>query len=178
MTGITTREGGLRAEMTAALGPVAGSLLRSARSDAARIRAEADDAADEARARARAQATRILADARAAGRSEATASAGPGLARARRRARSIVLAARREAYEELRRRTGAALAALCEDPATAERLRRLARDRAGPRARITTAPGGGVIADAGGRRVDCSASSLADRAVDLLGGEVARLWES
>lgn len=170
--------GDLRMEMIAALGPVAESLLRSARNDAARTRAEVAASADAALAHARTEAAKILAETRAAGRSEAAASAGPDLARARRTARSIVLTARRTAHEELRRHTRAAVAALCEEPETAERLRRLARDRAGPGARIATVPGGGVIAVAEGRRVDCSASSLADHAVDLLGVEVERLWES
>lgn len=65
-----------------------------------------------------------------------------------------------------------------ENPVAADRLRTLARDRAGADARIATAPGGGVIAVAPGRRVDCSVSALADHAVDLLGAEVERLWES
>jgi electron transfer flavoprotein alpha subunit len=104
--------------------------------------------------------------------------AGTDLALARRRARSVVLAVRREVYEELRRRVSTAVTAQCADPVTADRLRRLARDRAGPGARIAVAADGGVVAVGDGLRVDSSAASLADHAVDLLGAEVERLWES
>lgn len=163
----------------AALGPVADALLDKARREAARIRTEAHAAADAQVAQARAEAAQTVAVARAAGRSEAAASARTERVRARRRARSIVLAARRETYEELRRRVRSAVASLfAENPATVDRLRRLAVDRAGPGARVLTAPGGGVIAVAPGRRVDCSVSALADHAVDLLGAEVERLWAS
>jgi vacuolar-type H+-ATPase subunit E/Vma4 len=164
---------------TAALGPVADALLDKARREAARIRTEASAAADAQLAQARAEATRILAGARTAGRSEAAASARIERVRARRRARSIVLTARRESYEELRRRVRSAVAARCaENPETADLLRRVAVDRAGPDARIFTAPDGGVIAVAPGHRVDCSVPALAEHAVDLLGAEVERLWAS
>ncbi|GLY85177.1 hypothetical protein [Actinoallomurus iriomotensis] len=172
-------EEGAKPPVTAALDPVAGSLLRKARRDAARIRTEAHAAADALLAQARAEAGRILAEASATGRSEAAASARAERIRARRRARTIVLAARREAYEELRRRVRSVVASLCADsPVTVDRLRRLACDRAGGGARTVTVPGGGVIAVAADRRVDCSASALADHAVDVLGAEVERLWES
>jgi vacuolar-type H+-ATPase subunit E/Vma4 len=167
---------GTKAEV--GIGPVAESLLRRARSDAARIRARANAEADTTVAEARAEADRLLADARAAGSTEAAASAGTDLVRERKKAQFIVLAARRLAVEELRRNVHVALTALCEDPAVADRLRRLAGDRAGPGARITAVPDGGVIAIVEGRRVDCSIASLADHAVCLLGTEVERLWES
>ncbi|GAA4507401.1 hypothetical protein GCM10023191_065730 [Actinoallomurus oryzae] len=163
----------------AALVPVADALLAEARREAARIRSEARGVADAQLARARAEAEQILAGARTAGHSEAAVAARAERVRARRRARSIVLAARRETYEELRRRVRFAVAARCaENPETADLLRRVAVDRAGPDARIFTAPDGGVIAVAPGHRIDCSVPALAEHAVDLLGVEVERLWAS
>ena len=163
----------------AGLGPVADSLLREARRDAERTRTEASAEADALIRRARDEAARIVAEARGAGRSEAAAAANEERVRARRTARAIVLAARRETYEELCRKIRSAVAALCaENPATTERLRLLARERAGTDARITTAAGGGVVAVAPGLRVDCSVPALADHAVELLGTEVERLWDS
>lgn len=163
----------------AALAPVADSLLRKAKRDAARIRKEARTEADALIGQARREAAQILAEARDAGTSEATASTGEERVRARRRARSIVLAARRKAYEEVCRKVRSAMASLCEEnPQTTKRLRTLARDRAGDDARITTTPDGGVVAVAPDRRVECSLSALADHAVRLLGAEVERLWES
>jgi vacuolar-type H+-ATPase subunit E/Vma4 len=162
-----------------ALRPVADALLDKARREAARIRTEARAAADAQLAQARAEADQILAGARTAGHAEAAASARTERVRARRRARSIVLTARRESYEELRWRVRSAVAARCaENPETADLLRRVAADQAGPDARILTAPDGGVIAVAPGHRVDCSVPALAEHAVDLLGAEVERLWAS
>lgn len=162
---------------TSGVARITASLLRRARLDAERTRAEANAAAEAVCERARADAAQILADARAAGRTAAADSAGVRMVQARRRARAVVLAARREAHEELHRRTRVAVAALCEDPDVVDRLRRLAQARAGPSARILDAPGGGVVALAPDRRVDCSAYSLADHAVEVLGTEVERLWE-
>ncbi|MFE3644161.1 hypothetical protein ACFXOM_24710, partial [Streptomyces sp. NPDC059169] len=46
----------------------------------------------------------------------------------------------------------------------------------GPDAVITDCAGGGVLAEAPGRRVDLSLATLADRALERNGAEVELLW--
>lgn len=185
---MTHAKGGQRPDrsQSAGVAPVAEFLLRRARQEAERIRARAAADSGIVLARAREDAAAILADARAAGTAEATAFAAADLTRARRRARAIVLGAQREAYEELRRRVRTAACALREDPVLMDRLRALALETAGPGARVTEHPEGGVVAIGAGTWVDCSLPALADRAVDALGAmsekagrpicEVERLW--
>ncbi len=120
----------------------------------------------------------MLAEARAEGAAAAEARARAERAGARRRARETVLAAKGEAYAELRRRARAAARALGEDPELIARLTELAGARAGVGATVARQPGGGVIAEAAGRRVDATMETLADQAVDALGAEVEILWAS
>jgi vacuolar-type H+-ATPase subunit E/Vma4 len=163
----------------AALVPVREFLLAQARAEAERTRSEAAAEAAAVLARARDQAAAILAEARARGESDGAAVAAAELARARRQARGLPLAARRQAYEALRQRARAAVRKLHEDPGyprLRRRLARLAREQAGPHAVVSEPPEGGVVAEAPGRRVDCSLEELASRAVDALGAEVEGLW--
>ncbi|MCO5967793.1 hypothetical protein [Actinoallomurus soli] len=170
-----TRPG--RREPLPGTGPVVRYLIRTARRDADRIRAEAAAHAAATVGRARAEADALLADARAAGAAEGAALAAENLIRARREARAIVLRARRDACERLRAQVRAAVSALVrDDPALADRLRALARDLAGAGAEIVPGAGGGFIARGDGTLVDCSPSALADRAFEALGAEVERLW--
>ncbi|HEY6707666.1 MAG TPA: hypothetical protein VJB61_08730 [Actinomycetota bacterium] len=164
-----------------ALEPVRAWLLAAARAEAERRRAEAAADAERQVAGARAEADAILADARAQGTAEGSALAAAEETRGRRLARRLVLQAEREAYEELRARSRAAVRALRQDPgypALRERLNRLALAAAGPGARVSEHPDGGVVAEAPGLRVDCTLDGLAERAIAALGGEVAELWAS
>ncbi|GGT00799.1 hypothetical protein GCM10010254_21180 [Streptomyces chromofuscus] len=56
-------------------------------------------------------------------------------------------------------------------------LEQRARVLLGPAAEVTEHADGGVVARAPGRRVDLSLTTLADRAVDRVRGEVRSLWE-
>lgn len=162
-----------------ALQPVRAWLLATTQAEAERVRAAAAADSDHLLARAHAEADAILAAARRQGAAEGAALAGAEQVRQRRRARRLVLEAERQAYEELRARSRAAVRALREDPgypALRGRLTRLALAAAGPGAVAGEHPDGGVVAEAPGVRVDCTLDRLADRAVDALGGEVTGLW--
>ena len=162
-----------------ALEPVRAWLLAAAHVEAERLVTEADADAERLLAGARAEADAILAEARAQGTAEGSALAAAEQARARRLARRLILESERRAYEELRARSRATVRALHQDPgypALRERLTRLALAAAGPGARVSQHPDGGVIAEAPGIRVDCTLDGLAERAVAALGGEVAELW--
>jgi hypothetical protein len=140
------------AELDAALEPVRGALLDRARADATAAGAAADARAEGVLAGARAEADRLVAQARAQGAADGAAALAATRARARRQARSVVLAAQRAAYEELRRR------------ARADALR-----LSGGAQRTSPVEGGG-------RRIVWSSDALADEALDALGGELEKLW--
>jgi hypothetical protein len=162
-----------------ALAPVRAALLAAAEADAAALLAAADAEVAAAVAAAEAQAAELVARARAEGAADAETMLAADRARGGREARRIALAARREAYELLRDRARAGVAALPADPAYPAILARLtARARAllGADAEIAPHPDGGVLGSAPGRRCDLSLPALADRAVDSLGPEVERLW--
>jgi vacuolar-type H+-ATPase subunit E/Vma4 len=162
-----------------ALEPVQAWLLAAAHAEAERLVAEADADAERLLQGARVEADAILAEARAQGTAEGSALVVAEQARARRLARRLVLEAERQAYDELRARSRAAVRALRQDPgypALRERLARLALAAAGPGARVSEHPDGGVVAEAPGIRVDCTLDGLAEQAILALGGEVAELW--
>lgn len=162
------------------LEPVRASLLEQARAEAAArvdaARREADERRSSARAEADGLLRRVLGE-----REEATAAArSRSLLRARREARAIVLHARRDAYEELR---AAALAAAADlrarpdYPRLRDRLAAAARERLGPDAEVTEPEGGGVLARAGERLVDCSLPVLVQRRLADLGPDLEDLWK-
>jgi vacuolar-type H+-ATPase subunit E/Vma4 len=168
-----------RAGAVGALEPVRAWLLAAAHADAERLLAKASAEAARLLAEAGAQADAILAEARAQGTAEGSALAAAEQARTRRLARRLLLQAERQAYEELRGGSRAAVRALRRDPgypALREGLARLALAAAGPGARVSEHPDGGVVAEGPGVRVDCTLDRLAERAIASLGGEVAGLW--
>lgn len=165
--------------VTDPLAPVRDFLLARARDDAERRRGDAAAEADAVLAQARQQAAAILAEAAEQGAAKGAEVTAAAQAAAARRTRGLLLAAQRQAYEALRQRSRAAARALREDPgypALRRRLARRAREWVGRGAIVTDTPDGGVIAEAPGRRVDCSLGTLAGRAVDALGAEVEGLW--
>ncbi|MGW0886037.1 hypothetical protein [Streptomyces sp. NPDC002671] len=161
-----------------ALAPVRAELLRAARTsaDAVLDRARAD--ADETLRVARGTAEQVLAQAREAGERDGATTASRERVRAIEDAWAVELAARAEVYADLRARVRAGVRqALADSVVPRERLAELARRLLGADARVMAVPVGGVTADVPGRRVDLSADTLADRALDRLGVAAESLWE-
>ncbi|WP_141585787.1 hypothetical protein [Actinomadura sp. WMMA1423] len=162
-----------------ALAPVRGALADRARTEAARLVADAERDAAATTGGARAEAARILAEAQAAGRADGALAAAVARSRARAASRAIVLRARRQAYDELRRRIRREVRALFDGPdapANERALTARARGLLGTGALIGRAGGGGLVARVPDAEVDLSADALTDRAMAALGTEVAELW--
>ena len=123
----------------------------------------------------------ILTKARAEAVAEADSDGATAMGRERRRARRIVLEAQHAAYEGMIARVRAGALALRSDPAYGqllEGLERSARRRLGdgPVVVQESTSGGGIVAEADGRRLDYTLPALADRCAGELGAEVERLW--
>jgi len=163
----------------AALEPVRQRLRRDAEEQAARLRAAAHTQAADTVRQAHRDAREALAGAQAAAAAIAAPLTAAELREARGRARSAVLTAQRAACDELRRLVRDGVAALPGQPGYDQLLNgitRRARHAAGPRAELTAALDGGVVARGPGVVVDCSLARLADLAVAELGPKVADLW--
>lgn len=163
----------------AALEPVRQRLRRDAEDQAARLRA----AAREQAAAITRQAHQDAATALGAAAAKAAATAAPltaaELRRARDTARSAVLAAQREACDDLRGQVRAAVTSLPGQPGydrLIHRITGLAEQAAGQHAQVTSPPPGGVVARSDGVIVDCSLGRLADLAVAELGAAIRDLW--
>ena len=163
--------------MDEALATVRAELLATARADAARIRADAEAAAERTLAAAREDADRIRAQARERGAADAAMMLSADRSQARRQARAMVLAARREGYESLRAAARVAVLRLRDEPGYPRlhaALEGAARHALGRSTQIRNAADGGVLGQRAGRRVDLSLTGFADRAVDAC---AARLEE-
>jgi vacuolar-type H+-ATPase subunit E/Vma4 len=155
--------------------------LGEAREDAEAKLAAARAAADEHRERCEAEATKLVEQASADGRDAASRELVAEERMARRHARELVLRARRalydqargEAIEELRRRRGSA-----EYQALHAAMERLMREQLGPEVVCSEAADaeGGIIGEAGGRRVTYSLAALVDEELRRRGVEVEQLW--
>jgi vacuolar-type H+-ATPase subunit E/Vma4 len=166
-------------ETAAALAPVRARIRSDASAVAERILASARAQSDAMLAQARSSAEHTVEQAAAEGHAAATALAAAELARGRERAWLAVLTARREAYDELRRRVRAAAGGLPGTPGYdqfATRLADIAAGAAAPGSTVTVPPGGGAMARSGQMVVDCSLPRLADLAVEALGDKVRELW--
>jgi vacuolar-type H+-ATPase subunit E/Vma4 len=162
-----------------ALEPVAERLRRDAEAEAARLGSAARDEAGAMLARAHRDAAAAIEAAAAAARATAAPLTAAALRQARDTARSAVLSAQREAYDELLRQVHAGIAALADQPEYDQlrhRIERLAGLAAGPDALIAPDPGGGVVARSRGVLVDCSLGRLAVLAVAELGAAIRELW--
>ena len=129
--------------------------------------------------RARHDAAETVDRARARGEADAVAASAAERSRGRDQARSIMLGAQREAYQDLRAQVLTAVDGLRTESGYQEllsRLTTLATRAADPGAAITVQPEGGVLARSDGIVVDCTLPRLADRAVDELGDQVRELW--
>ena len=160
-----------------ALAPTREAMLGRARTQASQILAEARHRAAETIGLARRQAAGQLARARQQGQADAEPLVAAQRGSGRRAARSHVLAAQREAYEELHAQVGGAVGMLAREPGY-ERLRaqlsHAAARLAGPGAEVTEDPAGGVTATAPGIVVDCSLPRLAGAAAHAV--DAAWLW--
>ena len=169
----------LPAGSVAALAPVRSKLQAQAEAEAQTTLDQARGQAGRIRAEARARAAGILADSRAEGEEQARAAVAARVVRRRREARDVVLSVQRDLYDELRRASRDVAQALRDSPDYPEILRRLT-ERAvaamGQAAAVQESPDGGIVAEAGSRRLDLSLPVLAEREVDRLGAEVERLW--
>jgi len=167
------------ASAQAALEPVRQRLRRDAEEQAAGLRAAAREQAAAIVGQARKDAVAVLDESTAKAAATAAPVAAAELQRARDAARAAVLAAQREAYDDLRVRVRRAVGALPEEPGydrLLQRMTRLAEQAAGPSAQLESPPAGGVIARSDGMIVDCSLVRLADLAVAGLGDAIRELW--
>jgi vacuolar-type H+-ATPase subunit E/Vma4 len=157
------------------------SFLDEVRVNAARARAEGDRQVTAMRAEAERRGRALVAEAHAEGVAAARIVGRQDQAAARRRARAIVLAAKRELYEELCRQAKAAAGSLRDDPgypALLEQLVTTARAQLGEDAVLEVDPrgAGGVRGSSGTRHVDYTLDALAERCLERLGGGLERLW--
>ena len=163
----------------AALEPLKAELVRQAHAAAAeRIqRAVAEDATTLTQAER--EASLILEQARQEGITEASALVAALQIRCRRQARAIVLRARADGLEELRRRSIAAVARLSTEPEYPELRNRLVdyiRAQLGEDAVISDAPTGGVVGTVAGRRLDCSFATLVEQTLGERGTQADLAW--
>ena len=163
-----------------ALDAVRAALLADAERDAARLLALADAEVEAVRRRTADECDRIRRDARASGEADAQQTLETERAHARRRARAVVLHARGEVYQELRRRVREAARALREAadyPALHARLVEEARAAVGADAHVTETPDG-VVATAHGHRAVLSLTAVAEDVLDRMGPDLERLWSA
>jgi vacuolar-type H+-ATPase subunit E/Vma4 len=166
-------------EVEQALAPVREYLLREAEAEASRILAAARAEADSIVQQARSGAAETVGRARLQGEADAAPAAATERRRSRDQARSILLTARREAYQDLRAQVLAAVGGLPAEPGYPGLLSRLvtmATRAAGPGAAVTIQPEGGAVARSRDIIVDCTLPRLAGLAVDELGDQVRELW--
>ncbi len=163
----------------AALQPARRHLLECARADAEREIAEAQQEAESVLAAARAQAAQLAETARAAGRDAAEAVSAQRRAALQRELRGAVLAARRDMYQRWCRRSTEAVLRLRDDPAYphwAAALRAAAQATLGADAQLREHPTGGVVAEAGQRRIDLSLAGVAARLLDDTTAQLDEPW--
>ncbi|MDE3085295.1 MAG: hypothetical protein KGJ77_00890 [Acidobacteriota bacterium] len=152
------------------------SILSAARARHERVLADADRRAAD-----------LVDEARAEGVLDAELAGGARLAAARRQGRELVLRARGEAYDAVRRDAVESLCAMAESPDAAHLAERLA---AGARSRLASVRGetgtgtprvvhgSGVALEVGDgrRRVAVDAEGLVDEVLQVMAGEVEQLW--
>lgn len=170
---------GLPSRSAAALAPVRGSLLTAARQEAADLRRNAGSKALTLVDAARRDADRIRSAAAAEGAATARSQAVLRSARARRQAHEIVLTRRNVLRLDLQGQVRQAAVKLRTDPRYPRLLARLIEQSQallGSEATVAESPEGGVIAEAGSRRLDLSLPVLAIRTLESMTHEVGELW--
>lgn len=161
----------------AALAPLREVLVARAQEYARRVRDDAEQAATATLQHARAEAAQLVEAGRAQGAADAQDVLVRQRARVRGQVKTLVLQARRAAYDDLRHTAREQARDLVRDsPALTEALGALGRDRLGPEACVSSRPDGTVVAEHDGRRWEWSPDVLADDALRELGREVEQLW--
>lgn len=169
---------GLAGESDSALEPVRLSLRTAAERQATELRDGAGKQANELLAAARAEAAGILAAAAKDGEESARSEAALRSARARRQAHELVLTQRSSLRLEFHRRLREAVTGLTSDRRYAGLMKQLTEqcgELLGPDVVVSTSPDGGVVAEAGSRRLDLSLPLLAEMTLDSM-PEVSELW--
>jgi vacuolar-type H+-ATPase subunit E/Vma4 len=152
--------------------------LAEARARAGRILEDSRLQAREIVARGASGAAAVTEGARHEGEAAARLDTDRAWTAARRRARSLILSAQREAYDELRARLALAIRRDVRYPRLLERLGHAAQRQLGPGAIVETDRDGdhGVVATRRDRRVGWSLSDVVAAGLDELGPSVAELW--
>lgn len=162
------------ADIAQALEPVREALLARARETASQTVAAAREAGTSRVERARSDAAALLEGARAAGRADAEDLLAAEAAAARRRAREVVLRARREACEEVRRRSREAVRDVLAQPGARAAMTSVLRAELPGDVRVHDEPGGGLLIEAPGRRLDASVEALVDAVLAEM--DLEELW--
>ena len=163
----------------AALAPLRGWLLTAAQQEAADIRRDAGEHTMALLDAARRDADRIRSVAAEDGAAAARSQAVLRSARVRRQAHETVLARRNTLRLDLQRQVRESALELRADPRYPALLARLTEQShawLGPDATVTESPDGGVIVQAGSRRLDLSLPVLASRMLESMTQEVRGLW--
>ena len=155
--------------------------LRVAAEEAESIRRAADGRAEQILAQARVEAAALIERRCAEAQRLAELEARDRVAEARTHARGIVLRAQQSALSAARASAHANVRELAGDPRLDRMLGRLAADArrrlaSGGPVELTEAPGGGFVARAGTREIDCSLRAHVDRFLDAIAVELERLW--
>jgi vacuolar-type H+-ATPase subunit E/Vma4 len=162
-----------------ALIPVRKALLTAAEARAELIRHDARDQAQALLAAARGEAERAISEAVSEGETSARSDAVLRSARVRRQANEIVLAQQDALRRELQQQVREAALNLRQDasyPTLLAVLSEHGRAVLGAEATVIEDPTGGVIVQAGSRRLDLSLPALAARTLDAMSPQVSRLW--
>jgi vacuolar-type H+-ATPase subunit E/Vma4 len=155
------------------------AVLAGARDEAAAVVAAARTRADAIVDDARQEVEAAVDVARRRAALAARARADAAIASARREHHTTVLGTEASLRRELQARLRRAVRELVDDPrhpAMLDALTRVARAQLGEDAVVEHDPSGGVVATAGGRRVDYGLDAIADRAFATIEEEVAALW--
>jgi vacuolar-type H+-ATPase subunit E/Vma4 len=163
------------------LEPVRQALLSDAVAEADRIVSTAVESATDLVAAATAQADAEVDRARHRLELSSQARADQVFARVRTDGHRVVLATQQQLGQQLIDTVHASVQELRTDPrypALLDHLEAVARSQLGDHAIIERdpQPDGGIVAQAGSRRVDYRLAALADRALDSLADDVAQLW--
>ncbi len=162
-------------EIAAALAPVAQELITAAERDATAQLATADQTVARAAAGARSQVDSLVANAHAQAEADAGAAAAAERARGRREARALILAAHREVVAALASSARESASHLAKDPdypMWRDALAAYATQLLGAGTVVHDDPDGGVVAEAGDRRIDLRLAGFAERALTELGAEL------
>ncbi len=168
----------LSPEADGALAPVREALRSAAEKEASELREGARQQVIALLADAREQAAHIVAAAARDGEAAARSDAALRSSRVRREANELVLAQRSSLLQELRQQLRARAMTLQDDrryPALVNALTKQCLDLLGPAASVSTSPDGGVIGEAGARRLDLSLPILAGMTLESM-PEARELW--